>query len=251
MVSIKQQWRYYRVECASLLEDIQQAMIHSVTSDPSESRRYFKTTPGSYGEHDEFIGVKVPDLRRLARVFATSDLALLKQLLQSHINEYRLLALLILTKKYSESDYEQKQCIYQFYLDNIARVNNWNLVDASAHLIIGAHLWDGDRSVLKTLAKSEVLWERRIAIVSTLYFIRKKDIQSTFMIAELLIKDTEDLIHKAVGWMLREAGKQDIQVLLDWLRKHARSMPKTMLRSAMERFDAEQKAYITSITTTR
>jgi len=207
----------------------------------NNAKRFFKTSVGDYAEHDQFIGVPVPQLRAIAKQFATSSLPVLQALLNSSFNEERLLALFILTNQYQRGSIEKKEELHQFYMNNLQHVNNWNLVDSSAHLILGAHLYDKDRTPLLTLAKSKSLWDRRIAIVATWYFIRNNDLTWTFTIAELLFNDTHDLIHKAVGWMLREAGKRDEQALLIFLHKHAAHMPRTMLRYALERFPKEQR----------
>jgi 3-methyladenine DNA glycosylase AlkD len=214
----------------------------SITSDRAAT--FFKTDVGDYAEGDQFIGVTVPNVRKIAKQFMLLSYDDLQILLRSKINEERLLALIILTEQYKNADDRTKEIIYQLYIRNIEYVNNWNLVDASAHLIIGSYLWDKDRTLLIQLAMSQVLWERRIAIVSTWYFIRKNDVVWTFKIALLLQNDTHDLIHKAVGWMLREAGKRDQASLVKFLDQHAALMPRTMLRYAIEKFSlAEQKKY--------
>ncbi len=206
---------------------------------------FYKTSPGDYAEHDQFIGVSVPALRQIARQYKTLPLSAVQLLLESPINEERLLALLILVNRYQKENAQTKQEIYQFYLKNLQHINNWNLVDASAHLIVGAHLLNADKTKLITLTKSPILWERRIAIVATWYFIRHHQLKPTIQIAELLLQDQHDLIQKAVGWMLREAGKRDQQVLINFLEKYAPLMPRTMLRYAIEKFSAdERKAYL-------
>ena len=155
------------------------------------------------------------------------------------------MALFILVEQYKQGVQEVKDQIYQFYLNNLNQVNNWNLVDASAHLIIGAHLHQKNKQSLVVLAQSEILWERRIAIVSTWHFIRNNDLEWTFKIATFLLQDQHDLIHKAVGWMLREAGKKDQNQLIDFLEQYAQKMPRTMLRYAIERFpEPQRKAYL-------
>ncbi len=228
----------------NLIIQIKDTLQNSISVPPHKAAAFFKTGTGHYAEGDEFIGVTVPNLRKIAKNFMLLTLDDLQVLLASKINEERLLALIILTKQYQNEDDQDKERLYQFYMQNLKYVNNWNLVDASAHLIIGAHLWDKDRSSLLNLATSEILWERRISIVSTWYFIRQKDLAWTFKIASLLKCDTHDLIHKAVGWMLREAGKKDEARLISFLCDHAHQMPKTMLRYAMERLAKEQKESI-------
>ncbi len=206
---------------------------------------FFKTSEGSYAEHDQFIGVSVPELRKLAKEYFGLSLAELSKLIESKINEERLLALIILVNQYQKSDDNARIERFQFYLDHLQQVNNWNLVDSSAHLIIGAHLLDGDKKLLISLAKSKIMWERRISIVSTWYFIRKNQLEWTFKIALILLNDDHDLIHKAVGWMLREAGKKDGLMLIEFLDKHAIKMPRTMLRYSIEKFsDKKRKHYL-------
>ena len=228
----------------NLIMQIKDILQNSISVPPHKAAVFFKTGAGHYAESDEFIGVTVPNLRKIAKNFILLTLDDLQVLLASKSNEERLLALIILTKQYQNEDDQGKEKLYIFYMQNLKYVNNWNLVDASAHLIIGAHLWDKDRSSLLNLATSEILWERRISIVSTWYFIRKNDLAWTFKIASLLLRDTHDLIHKAVGWMLREAGKKDEARLISFLCDHAHQMPKTMLRYAMERLSKEQKESI-------
>ncbi|BCA94480.1 DNA alkylation repair protein [Legionella antarctica] len=213
---------------------------------PKEKQSYFfKTGPGHYAEHDKFLGITIPNLRKIAgsnKNLAHEDL---KTLIQSPYNEERLVALFILIEQYKQGDEDVKSRIYQFYLSQLDQVNNWNLVDASAPYIVGAHLHQKNKELLAALAQSKVLWERRIAIVSTLYFIRHNDLQWTFKIAQLLLNDKHDLIHKAVGWMLREAGKKDQNQLIDFLDQYASEMPRTMLRYSIERFPEQQrKAYL-------
>ncbi|MBX9703734.1 MAG: DNA alkylation repair protein [Silvanigrellaceae bacterium] len=231
-------------EIFALAKEINIALSSKVTIETHQAKKFFKTQPGCYSENDEFLGVNVPNLRKLALVFAQAPLRVLQLILSSKFNEERLLALFILTDQYQKAEASGKEIIYQFYLQNLKHVNNWNLVDSSAHLIIGAHLKNNDRSLLEKLSSSQNLWERRISIVSTLYFIRNNDLNTTFHIATLLLNDTEDLIHKAVGWMLREAGKRNEPLLINFLLQHRIKMPKTMLRYAMERLPLEQRERI-------
>jgi 3-methyladenine DNA glycosylase AlkD len=206
---------------------------------------FFKTSPGSYAAHDQFIGVPVPTLRTIAKNFLDLSHNEITQLLESPINEERFLGLIILVHQYQKANAADKNTCYQFYINNLKHVNNWNLVDASAHLIIGAHLFDKNKDILISLAHSDNLWNRRIAIVATWYFIRKNDLEWTFKIATLLLHDTHDLIHKSVGWMLREAGKKAPQLLINFLNAHATHMPRTMLRYAIEKFPEQQrKSYL-------
>lgn len=226
------------------IQHLREILGYSVDSTPERVSIYFKTSPGDYAEHDRFMGITVPVLRKIAKRFMTISLEELGFLIQSQTNEERLLTLIILAAQYKAGALAQKEEIYQFYRTNMRHINNWNLVDSSAHLIIGAHLFERDRDVLEELAASQNLWERRIAIVSTWYFIRKSDLEWTFKIAKLLLNDSHDLIHKASGWMLREAGKKDEAMLISFLSDHAHQMPKTMLRYAMERLSKEQKIVI-------
>ena len=199
-------------------------------------QRFFKTGPGEYGEGDVFIGVKVPDLRKVAKVFqdiATEDVIVL---LESAIHEERLLALLILVRKYVKGNETAKKRIYRLYLKKTKFINNWDLVDVTAHHIVGDYLMDKNKAPLFRLAKSEDLWERRIAILASFYFIKHGKYEETLKIARILLTDSEDLIHKAVGWMLREIGKRDMILEEMFLQKHYKEMPRTMLRYAIEKF---------------
>lgn len=198
--------------------------------------KFFRTKKGEYGEEDLFIGVTVPDTREVAKKFKTLQLSEVEKLLQSKIHEERLVALFILIHQFEKGDERTKDKIYRFYLLNKAYVNNWDLVDASAYKIVGAHLIDRDKHILYKMAKSRLLWDRRIAIVSTFTFIKAGKLNDTFKIAKLLLDDNEDLIRKAVGWMLREAGKKDVEMLKQFLKIHYKNMPRTMLRYAIEKF---------------
>ena len=225
-------------------DDISSHFAELAKTTPKPKVSFFKTGKGDYAEHDQFIGISVPVLRAISR--QAKDLALdqLKILLYSRFNEERLLALLILTDQYARSK-NRREDIYQFYIDNLSQVNNWNLVDASAHLIIGAHLHNQDKEILFSLAKSSDLWERRIAIVATWHFIKNNEHATTIKIAEVLLNDDHDLIHKAVGWMLREVGKKNVAILRDFLNRFACKMPRTMLRYAIEKFpEIERKDYL-------
>jgi 3-methyladenine DNA glycosylase AlkD len=206
-------------------------------------QRFFKTGPGQYGEGDIFIGVMVPQSRRVARKFCQLPLGEVRTLLYSHIHEERLVALLILAWSYSSvsSSREKEEEIVKFYLDNIKQVNNWDLVDLSAPNILGAHLVDRDRRLLYRLATSENVWKRRIAIVATHRFIRNGDFSDTLKIAEMLLQDRHDLIHKAAGWMLREVGKRDAAAQETFLEKHWSVMPRMMLRYAIERLPESKR----------
>ena len=203
--------------------------------------RFFRTGPGQYGEGDLFLGITVPQIRELEREFRSLSIAELKQLLASKWHEARLLALVIMVRQYERGDAKLRDAIFDVYTRNTKRINNWDLVDASAAQIVGAHLSRGGRSLLTRFARSKLLWERRIAIIATQHFIRKGDLRDTFRIARLLLRDEHDLIHKAAGWMLREAGKRDRDALVAFLEKHAAEMPRTMLRYAIERFPEEKR----------
>jgi 3-methyladenine DNA glycosylase AlkD len=207
---------------------------------PSTTRRFFKTGVGDYAEHDQFIGVSNPVLRSIAKEFHTLSIPEIQTLIESPINEKRLLALFILVNQYQKSPFDKEAC-YQFYIKNLAHINNWNLVDASAHWIVGAHLMHGDKEPLLTLVKSDIMWERRVAIVATWYFIRHDSLEWTIKLAKLLCHDRHDLIHKAVGWMLREAGKRDQNVLIGFLEQYANTMPRTMLRYSIEKLSVDQR----------
>src|SRR5690348_2577373 len=208
--------------------------------------RYFKTGPGQYGEGDVFLGVRVPALRKLAMEFRALVEGEVLSLLGSEFHEARLLALLIWVRATSRGDEATRRRVYDLYLANTRSVNNWDLVDASAREIVGGYLHDKDRGPLHRLARSASLWERRIAIVATHYFIARHDFADTLGIAGLLLGDPHDLIHKAAGWMLREVGKRDRAALEGFLRAHHRSMPRTMLRYAIERLPSDvRRAYLT------
>ncbi len=205
------------------------------------SQRFFKTGPGEYGEGDVFVGVKVPELRKLAKEYREITVKEVKQLLRSAIHEERLLALFILVLKYSKGNEAEKKRIYELYLKNTQFINNWDLVDSSAHHIIGAFLVDKSKEPLYSLAKSMNLWERRISIISTFYFIKHDKYAETLKISEILLTDEQDLIHKAVGWMLREIGKRHMPTEEKFLRKHYKRMPRTMLRYAIEKFSEDKR----------
>jgi 3-methyladenine DNA glycosylase AlkD len=205
-------------------------------------QRFFKTGKGEYGEGDVFLGVRVPVTRRLAKQYRELPLAEVRKLLHAKEHEARLLALIILTLQYPRAAPDQRQKIFEFYLANTKYINNWDLVDASAPSIVGAHLYQRDKSLLDELALSTNLWERRIAILAAGYFIRHDEFRPTLRIARRLLGDEHDLIHKASGWMLREIGKRDRRVLLEFLDQHYRRMPRTMLRYAIEKLEASRRA---------
>jgi 3-methyladenine DNA glycosylase AlkD len=208
---------------------------------------FFKTGPGQYGEGDVFIGVTVPEQRKVAKKYRELPLAELEKLLEHKAHECRLTALLILTDQYARAGEPARAKIVKFYLAHTKRVNNWDLVDTSAPRILGDYLVDKDRRVLYTLAKSKNLWERRIAIVATLSFIMRGESADTLALSELLLADTHDLIHKAVGWMLREVGKRAPSgraLLIAFINQHKAQMPRTTLRYAIEHFSPEARKAI-------
>jgi len=199
-------------------------------------QRFFKTGPGEYGEGDVFIGVKVPDLRKVAKDFRDIAIKDVIILLESAVHEERLLALLILVSKYVKGNEIAKKEIYRLYLNKTKFINNWDLVDVTAQHIVGDYLMDKNKDPLYNLSKSKDLWERRIAVMATFYFIKRGKYEWTLKIAKFLLNDKEDLIHKAVGWMLREIGKKDMIIEETFLKQHYKEMPRTMLRYAIEKF---------------
>jgi 3-methyladenine DNA glycosylase AlkD len=220
--------------------DVSKALV--AIADPSTvagRQRFFRTGPGEYGEGDRFLGVSVPDQRRIARRFKALALDDIRTLLITGAHEERLTALFILVLKFAKADAAVRGEIIDLYLANTASVNNWDLVDSSAFQLLGEWLVERDRTVLDDLAGSESLWERRIAIIATFAFIRRDDPTWTLRIADKLVDDRHDLIHKAVGWMLREVGNRDRDAEVRWLIRHQRTMPRTMLRYAIEKFEPD------------
>jgi len=205
---------------------------------------FYKTGKGEYGEGDVFLGITVPETRKIAIKNKNLPLNNIKVLLKSKIHEERLCALLILVNNFQKQT-EKRRDIFNFYIKNTNYINNWDFVDLSSHQIVGNYLLDKDKSILYVLAKSQNIWEKRIAIISTYAFIKNNSYDSTLKIAELLITDKHDLIHKAVGWMLREIGKRDLMAEEYFLKKHYKNMPRTMLRYAIEKFPyKKRKAYL-------
>ena len=213
------------------------------SKNPQILGRFFKTGKGQYGEGDIFLGLSVPQQREVAKKYPHLTLKELQKLLSSKIHEHRQTALFILMMKYKKSTDGEKKEIFNFYLANTANINNWDLVDLSAPSIVGDFLLDKERSILYRLAKSVSLWEKRIAMLSTYTFIRKGQLMDALKIAEVLLKDNHDLIHKAVGWMLREVGKKNQDIEEEFLKKHHQKMPRTMLRYAIEKFDEGKREY--------
>lgn len=210
----------------------------------AHSMRFFKTGKGQYGYGDVFWGLSVPEQRKIAQKYRDLSFAQIKKLLGSKIHEVRLVALLILVSQF-ERHKDKQGDIYDFYMNHLRHINNWDLVDLSAYKIAGEYLLNKNKNILYKLAKSRILWERRVAIVSTYAFIKNGDYKHTLEISEVLLNDKEDLMHKAVGWMLREVGKRDEKVLCDFLDKNAAIMPRTALRYSIERFaEPKRQAYL-------
>lgn len=202
---------------------------------------FFKTGPGQYGEGDMFLGITVPNIRKLVKECEGIRIEEMRKLLISGIHEERLCALLLLVRSFVKGDEDARKTIYTLYLKHTRYINNWDLVDLSAPNIVGAYLLERSREPLYVLAKSRDLWKRRIAILSTFMFIRENDFDDALRIAKLLLTDEHDLIHKAVGWMLREIGKRDMRIEEQFLKPHYQKMPRTMLRYAIERFPEQKR----------
>ena len=209
------------------------------------SQRFFKTGKGEYGESDIFLGIRVPVLRKLVNKYRGISLEEVSKLLHSKFHEERLLAVLMLVQLFKTGGDEEQKQIYCLYLENTKFINNWDLVDISAGNIVGAYLHQKDKALLYRLVYADNLWERRISIISTFYFIRQNEFDDTLKIAEILLNDKEDLIQKAVGWMLREVGKREIEIEEEFLQEHYMKMPRTMLRYAIEKFpETRRKMYL-------
>jgi 3-methyladenine DNA glycosylase AlkD len=216
-------------------------------ADPADAEgalRYFKTAPGEYGHGDRFLGVRAPALRRISKECDGLTLGDLGKLLDSEWHEERSLALLAMVRRYGRHA-DEREALYALYFEKLGRINNWDLVDVSAADIVGAHLRERSRAPLRKLARSESVWERRIAIIATHHFIRRGEFEETLRIAGLLLRDRHDLIHKAAGWMLREVGERDGAAEEVFLDRHAAEMPRTMLRYAIEKFsEPERRKYM-------
>jgi len=206
---------------------------------------FFKTGIGEYGEGDEFFGITVPESRKIAKKYSNLTLEELSELIKSKVHEERLCAILILVEEYKnkKTSEEKRLAIKEFYLKNTKYINNWDLVDLSAHYILGEWLYrnPNEKKILASLAKSNDLWEKRISTISTFYFIRKESFEDTFKISKMLLADSHDLIHKAVGWMLREVGKRNLKSEEEFLLKYYKKMPRTMLRYAIEKFPEKKR----------
>jgi len=206
---------------------------------------FFKTGPGEYGEGDQFLGVRVPVLRELVREFATLDLKAVTTLLHSPWHEERLLAVLLLVRQYDRGTPAERTAIFRLYLRSLRNINNWDIVDSSAPQIVGRHLDGRGRATLIRLAKARLLWSRRVAMMATFHSIRQGDFGDALAIATLLLKDEHDLIHKAAGWMLREVGQRDRATQERFLDRHSETMPRTMLRYAIEKLPpARRRTYL-------
>lgn len=205
------------------------------------SQRFFKTGKGQYGQGDKFLGIRVPVIRKIAKKYSKNSIDECAQLLKSKFHEERLLSLLMLVAIFKKANNEDRKAIYTLYLDSTRFINNWDLVDCSAEHIIGAYLRKTDKQPIYRLAKSDTLWERRISIMSTFHFIKYNEFVDSLRISKILLHDKEDLIHKAVGWMLREIGKRDIETEEVFLRKYYTEMPRTMLRYSIEKFPQNKR----------
>ena len=234
--------KYRRIEDDIMIDKIKQDL--EILSEPEKAEflpRFFKALPGGYAEGDLFIGVTVPNIRKVARRYRDLPLPQVRRLLHSGIHEHRLTALLILVDTFGRADQSLKENIGAFYISNLKHVNNWDLVDLSADKILGAFLFGRDRAILYTLCHSDHLWSQRVSIISTFFFIRRGQFDDTLRLAGQLLSHRHDLIHKATGWMLREVGKRDKEAEELFLKKHYREMPRTMLRYAIEKFTYEER----------
>ncbi|MBL7156042.1 MAG: DNA alkylation repair protein [Candidatus Pacebacteria bacterium] len=235
----------------SKLEKLKKDLKSHETKDKAKILgRFFKTGPGQYGEGDIFLGLKTAETRSIAKKYSDLQLSDVAKLLSSKIHEQRTVAVMILNHQFRKGDFEQKKEIYEFYLKNISGINNWDLVDSSAHKIMGEYLdiSGNSREVIYNFARSNDLWKKRIAIMTTYYFIRKKEFKDALKIAKILLNDKHDLIHKAVGWMLREIGNRDLDEEERFLKKYYKKMSRTMLRYAIEKFEEKKRqAYLKGI----
>ena len=206
--------------------------------------KFFKAGKGEYGEGDRFLGVTVPNIRAIAKLHKDISIEEIRELLQSEWHEVRLCALIIMVEKSKKKDEALRKELFNLYLSQTKRINNWDLVDLSCRFIIGEYLLDKSRDILYQLAQSSLLWDNRIAIVSTYAFIRKGQLEDTYALSDLMMHHPHDLMHKAIGWMLREAGKRDSERLYDYVMSHRADMPRTMLRYAIEKFSPKERAIL-------
>ncbi len=235
-------------DCSLSVSDIKDALMQYYDAEKAEVLpRFFKTGKGEYGEGDVFMGIAVPNVRKVAKECKGASLRLVEELLDSEIHECRACGLFILSERFKRSKEEDRQAIYDFYLAHTRRINNWDLVDLSAYVIVGGYLLDKPRSILYQLIDDPMLWNKRIAVVSCMAFIRNRDFEDTFRLTERIMAAApkpHDLMQKACGWMLREVGKHGgMEQLVAFLEKYAATMPRTMLRYAIERMDVEQRKY--------
>lgn len=231
------------------LSDLKKELSQKANSGQAQLlQKFFKTGPDEYGEGDIFIGVKVPELRKTAQEFQNIHLKDIEKLLHSKIHEERMVALFILRIQYEKAVRSEENTLpyINIYLNNATRINNWDLVDTSAPYILGHYLLNEDREILDTFAESKNIWKKRIAVLATFAFIKKNDFKDTLKIAELLLHDKHDLMHKAIGWMIREIGNRDLLTAEKFLKKHYKKMPRTMLRYAIEKFpETKRRNYLT------
>ena len=206
--------------------------------------RFFKAGKGEYGEGDRFLGVTVPNIRAIAKLHKDISIEEIRELIQSEWHEVRLCALIIMVKKSKKKDEALRKELFNLYLSQTKRINNWDLVDLSCRFIIGEYLLDKSRDILYQLAQSPLLWDNRIAIVSTYAFIRKGQLEDTYALSDLMMQHPHDLMHKAIGWMLREAGKRNPERLYDYVMSHRADMPRTMLRYAIEKFSPKERTIL-------
>ena len=206
--------------------------------------RFFKAGKGEYGEGDRFLGVTVPNIRAIAKLHKDISIEEIRELLQSEWHEVRLCALIIMVEKSKKKDEALRKELFNLYLSQTKRINNWDLVDLSCRFIIGEYLLDKSRDILYQLAQSSLLWDNRIAIVSTYAFIRKGQLEDTYALSDLMMQHPHDLMHKAIGWMLREAGKRNPERLYDYVMRHRADMPRTMLRYAIEKFSPKERTIL-------
>jgi 3-methyladenine DNA glycosylase AlkD len=211
----------------------------------AHSQKFFRTGPGQYGAGDRFLGIRVPQVREVATRYRDLDLEKVHEMLCNPLHEIRLLALIILVMQFKKADQARQKAIYDLYMQNRQCINNWDLVDLSAPTIVGGWLQIRSRAILSRLARSNSLWDRRISVLATFCFIQDGDFDDALSLAEILLDDSEDLVHKAVGWMLREIGKRDRKVEESFLKLHYKEMPRTMLRYAIEKFpESLRKRYL-------